>query len=214
MGNALLTQPSSISLMSPSVRRTINIQVPIYAIQNGSGVNMYSLNFNPSQASPTLNLDLINLIISTNEYIDLVKDFGFIKLDSIGLKMAPTVATSQFLDVLTPVFACITAGGLTTYTADSAAASDASLELLLNSTNNRGIVKQYRLPGVCIGSSGYAFGGSQAWIAVTSYSSSANLKLLIGYKNAPTFNTSTKTLMVATIDVAFNMQFGCSTFAN
>ncbi len=213
-GNNLLKQPVSMGLMSPSVAKTINIQVPIYAVQNGSGVNMYTLNYNPSQASPTLQVDIINLAIASNEYIDLVKDFAFMKLKSIGLKLSPTVSTSQFLDVLTPIFTTVTVGGLNTYTTDSAAASDSSVELLLNSTNARGIYRNYTLPGVCIGSSGYAFGGSNAWIACTSYSSSANLKLLLGYKNAPTFNTSTKSLMVAVVDIAFNMQFGCATFAN
>jgi len=212
--NALVRQPRNFPLMAEPVSKCINIQVPIYAIQNGSGVDMYSLNYNPSQASPTLLVDIINLMIASNEYVDLVKDFGFIQLQSLAMKLSPTVATSQYLDVLTPVFVTPIVGGLNTYTTDSAAASDSSVELLLNSTNNRGISRTYDLPTVAIGSSGYAFGGTGCWIATTSYSSSANLKLLIGYKSAPTFNTSTRSLKIAVVDVCFNMKFACPTFAN
>ncbi len=212
--NALTRQPATYPLMAGKVERNINIQVPIYAVQNGSGVDMYSLVLSTAQSTPTLNVDIINLAIASNEYVDLVKDFGFVCLKSLSLKLSPTVSNSQFLDVLTPLFACVTAGGLTTYTTDSAAASDASVELLLNSTNNRGISRTYTLPSVAIGSSGYAFGGTGVWIATTSYSSSANLKLLIGYKQAPTFNTSSRYLKIAVIDVSFNMSFACPTFAN
>jgi len=212
--NALVNQPRNFPLMAAPVIRDINVQVPIYAVQNGSGVDMYSLNFNSSQASPTLQVDLINLILGANEYVDLVKDFGFVQLYGLAFKLSPTVSTSQYLDVLTPIFATPTVGGLTTYTTDSAAASDSSVELLLNSTNNRGISRTYSFPSVAIGSSGYAFGGTGCWIATTSYASSANLKLLIGYKSGPTFNTSSKSLKVAVIDISFNMRFACPTFAN
>jgi len=122
------------------------------------------------------------MFASNPEFRYLRANYNFYRITAIEIAVRPMMPyTQQYIKSLPSVFVKIVAGvnnmsniadGVATYYADDA--------VECAPTQTEGAVARYEIPGIMIGTSGYAWAGQQAWISTYSAAQNPGVYLCFG----------------------------------
>lgn len=207
--SALQSRLTKTIMDKPTVR-AVNTSVRVFAV-NGQFYVGYSLSSSPSQVSPTFTFDIMSSLLASTEYVNLAKQYNFCKIRGVGVKITPSMGNNTDIASLPQIYVSVYGGGQNgSYTALSAFMSDNAVSFNPRATTN-GLLTYYSLPGTIVGNQGYTIGGSNAWIATGSLTSSGVLNLLVGWNTniAPQFisGAAYSAYAIAMLDVSIDCVF-------
>lgn len=208
------TARRTMSLVSPSIKKAINIYYTTFAVYNASAsLGMYSFTSSTGQVSPTLYQDILSDMLNSAEFTVLKGQYNLYKINSVTLKIASSTIMPTNLADAPPLFYDLTVGSNVSYTNTMAAKSDSSIEVKYNSTGDFRFIT-YVFPPHLTGISGYSIGGSGTWMPTNAAYSNGLLYLIQGYHSNPGFNStvSSSSYKMANIDVMFDVDFGSASY--
>jgi hypothetical protein len=166
--------------------------------------------------------DIITNCVNTLEYQSLIKDYNFVKIKGVSVKISPACANNPAINSLPSFYINIVGGAQngtpsTSYTLASAYYADDSIQYP-PANYMRGLSCYWGMPNMLIGQNGYPLGGTMVHIASGSLNSTSGLQLILGYNIAfpPNIDVallSNASIMVATLDVALDCEFSAPTFS-
>lgn len=198
------------TIMDKPTTRAINSSIRVFTV-NGQYYVGYSLSSSPGQVSPTFQYDIIGALVANLEYTTLAKQFNFVKIRGVALKISPSMGNNTDIASLPNIYCTVYGGSQgTSYTVSSAFASDNAINFNPRATTS-GLLVYYSLPGTIIGNQGYSMGGNDTWIATGSLISTGVLNLLLGWNTGtpPQYisGASYSAYGIASIDVAIDCIF-------
>jgi hypothetical protein len=196
----------------------INTSIPIFAVFN-YGENTGGLSFNASPtASRQFTLDLWNYVYANNtEFRYMRANYNLYKVHAIELMIRPIMPFTQSSIKSLPSVFCKVIAGVNNVgnIADSTVTyySDDAVECA--TTQTEGVCIRYDLPGVYIGTSGYAWAGSDAWISTYSAAQNPGVYLVFGHptQQADFSSAANYSCAVYAVDVRFYTEFASPVMA-
>ena len=203
---ALTLRNNNIPLVTNINRKLINVQVPVYACNCSNGTSAYSFYGTINYADLNIKYDIINNAIATREFTDMIKEFQWMKINAFRVRVVPSQIGSDGRLYDAPPYYLLPFVGSQNVSTTTALFSDNAMEVM---TGNMARVfeKRFQLPSYLIGSSGYPIGGTAAWIQGNAYSTNANLFLVLGYQQVPSWSSGNAFSKVAVIDVMLEVDF-------
>lgn len=194
----------------PTVR-AINTSIRVFSV-NGAFYVGYSLSSAPNQVTPSFTYDIIGNLVASTEYITLAKNFNFVKLRGVAIKISPMMGNNTDIASLPNLYVtCYGGSQNSSYTAASAFMSDNAVSFNPRATT-AGLMVYYTLPGTIAGNQGYPIGGSDTWIATGSLTSTGVLNLLVGWNSVtpPQYisGAAYSAYGIANLDIAMDCVFG------
>lgn len=210
---------STCYFMGKTMRRNIEIRLPIYIVYDSTTLSSPSYSF----LSTTTVQYAYNLFGNSNnlnnslEFTNLATQYAFCKLNAITLRfnrwvIASLASSSAYPATFPPLFFDIT-GGTATVLPNYAAQSDTALCCNMVGTGTVPPSRRYKMPDFISSNSGYPIGGRKAWIATAPFEGSTSyiMSVVLGqssYGSVTTGATSSFSIAIGDLTVEGDFTFG------
>lgn len=201
---ATINYKGNFNFMGKIHSRTIEVNVPIYYLGSGSGLNAY---YSYSISSPSFQYNILPQAYGYTEWTDLKKEFQLFRVRGVRISLKSCTNLNQAALIMSAPTLCadILLGDTT---AQQTWATTGNC-VKLNPTVQGSARKFYRFPELIAGKSGYPQAGSTLWYSTSSANSSMSgheVSVVIGNQNYGQA-TGTGTVMIAEMLAEIYMDF-------